>query len=119
MAGSVRVALAGHDHPDQLAVDGLQLLEGRLQGAEDFARDQLVPGIRDPLGCRIEGDGHGPAGAAAAATPDVMTVAEAAAYLKVSATDVQALITGGQVKAKQIGSEFRVSKKALNDFLAS
>ncbi len=60
-----------------------------------------------------------PAAAAAAATPDVMTVAEAAAYLKVSATDVQALITDGQIKAKQIGSDFRISKKVLDDFLAS
>ena len=59
------------------------------------------------------------AAAAAAATPDVMTVAEAAAYLKVSPADVQALITGGQVKAKQIGTDFRISKKVLDDFLAS
>ena len=59
------------------------------------------------------------AAAAPAATPDVMTVAEAAAYLKVSPADVQALITGGQVKAKQIGSDFRISKKVLDDFLAS
>ena len=59
------------------------------------------------------------AAAAPAATPDVMTVAEAAAYLKVSPADVQALITGGQVKAKQIGTDYRISKKALDDFLAS
>ena len=57
--------------------------------------------------------------AAAAATPDVMTVAEAAAYLKVTPADVQALITGGQVKAKQIGSDYRISKKVLDGFLAS
>ena len=48
-----------------------------------------------------------------------MTLAEAAAYLKVDAADVQALITAGQVKAKQIGSEYRISKKALDDFLSS
>ena len=60
-----------------------------------------------------------PAAAAAAATPDVMTVAEAAAYLKVSPTDIQTLISSGQVKAKQIGSDFRISKKVLDDFLAS
>jgi excisionase family DNA binding protein len=59
------------------------------------------------------------AAAAAAATPDVMTLTEAAAYLKVSSADVQSLITSGQVKAKQIGSEFRISRKALDDFLAS
>ena len=51
--------------------------------------------------------------------PEVMTLAEAAAYLKVDAADVQALITSGQVKAKQIGSEYRISKKALDDFLSA
>ena len=57
--------------------------------------------------------------AAAAAAPDVMTLAEAAAYLKVGEADVQSLIDSNQVKAKQIGAEFRISKKALDDFLAS
>jgi excisionase family DNA binding protein len=60
-----------------------------------------------------------PAGGAAAPAPDVMTLAEAAAYLKVGAADIQSLITSGQVKAKQIGTEYRISKKALDDFLAS
>jgi excisionase family DNA binding protein len=59
-----------------------------------------------------------PAGAAAAA-PAVMTLAEAATYLRVSPADVQTLITSGQVKAKQIGSDYRISKKALDDFLTS
>jgi len=57
--------------------------------------------------------------AASAAAPSVMTLAEAAAYLKVNPADVQALITSGQVKAKQIGSDYRIAKKALDDFLAS
>jgi excisionase family DNA binding protein len=59
------------------------------------------------------------AGAGAAAAPEVMNVNEAAAYLKVSPQDIQGLITSGQVKAKQIGAEYRISKKALDDFLAS
>ena len=62
--------------------------------------------------------GAAPAGGAAAAAPDVMTLAEAAAYLKVAPADVQSLISSGQVKAKQIGSEYRISKKALDAFLA-
>lgn len=61
----------------------------------------------------------GAAGAAPAATPDVMTLAEAAAYLKVGPADIESLISSGQIKAKQIGSDFRISKKALDDFLAS
>ena len=54
-----------------------------------------------------------------AATPDVMNLTEAAAYLKVGEADVQGLIDSGQVKAKKIGSEYRIAKKALDDFLAS
>jgi excisionase family DNA binding protein len=57
------------------------------------------------------------AGAAAAAVPDVMTLAEAASYLKVSEADVQGLIDGGEIKAKKIGTSFRISKKVLDDFL--
>jgi excisionase family DNA binding protein len=51
--------------------------------------------------------------------PEVMTTQEAAAYLKVTEADVLAMIQGGQVKAKQIGTAYRISKKALDEFLAS
>jgi len=54
-----------------------------------------------------------------AAVPDVMNLAEAAAYLKVGEGDVLELISSGQVKAKKIGSEYRIARKALDDFLAS
>lgn len=54
---------------------------------------------------------------AAAAVPDVMTVAEAAAYLKAKEQDVVALIDGGELKAKKIGSEYRISKSALDAYL--
>jgi excisionase family DNA binding protein len=60
-----------------------------------------------------------PAAGRPAAAPDVMTLAEAAAYLKVSEADVRSLISSGQVKARQIGAEYRISKKALDDFLAA
>jgi excisionase family DNA binding protein len=52
-------------------------------------------------------------------TPEVMTPAEAAAYLKVSEADVMSMIQGGQLKAKQMGTSYRISKKALDDFLNS
>jgi len=64
-----------------------------------------------PAGGGAPSGGTGPA-------PEVMTLAEAAAYLKVDAADVQGLITSGQIKAKQIGSEYRISKKALDAFLS-
>ena len=57
------------------------------------------------------------AGGAAASAPAVMTLAEAASYLKVGESDVQALIDAGEVKAKKIGTQYRISKKALDAFL--
>lgn len=60
-----------------------------------------------------------PAAPAAAATPAVMTLEEAAAYLKVSAADVQAAIDAGDLKAKKIGAQYRIAKDAIDAYLAS
>ena len=57
--------------------------------------------------------------AAAASTPAVMTLEEAAAYLKVSTADVQAAIEAGELKAKKIGSQYRIAKDAIDAYLAS
>jgi excisionase family DNA binding protein len=59
-----------------------------------------------------------PQPAAAQATPDVMTLEEAAAYLKVAPADVQSLIDSGELKARQIGSQYRISKSVIDEFLA-
>lgn len=64
--------------------------------------------------------GQAPAAAsssAAPAMPDVMTPSEAAAFLKVSEEDVLAAINAGDLKARKIGSAFRISKEALQEFL--
>lgn len=62
-----------------------------------------------------------PAAAAtpSAATPSVMTLEEAAAYLKVSTADVEAAINAGDLKARKIGSQYRIAKEAIDAFLAS
>jgi excisionase family DNA binding protein len=49
--------------------------------------------------------------------PDVMTPSEAASFLKVSEEDVIAAINAGELKARKIGSAYRVSKDSLQDFL--
>jgi excisionase family DNA binding protein len=73
--------------------------------------------------------GAGAAGAAAAqptppsggtpsgGTPDVMTPAEAAAILRVSEEDVLAAITAGDLKARKLGTAYRISKEALDSFM--
>jgi excisionase family DNA binding protein len=63
--------------------------------------------------------GQPPAGGApSGAAPSVMTPAEAATYLRVSEEDVVAAITAGELKAKKIGNAYRISKEALDQYLA-
>ena len=57
--------------------------------------------------------------AAEAAAPDVMTLSEAAAYLRVGEEDILEAIKSGDLKAKKIGSSYRVSKEAVDEFLSS
>lgn len=85
-------------------------------------------GIGNVLGGALQGmtgnqgrqpGGEGQGGAApAAGAPSVMTPAEAAQYLRVSEEDVIAAITAGDLKAKKIGNAYRISKDALDAFLA-
>ncbi len=63
-----------------------------------------------------QGGGDAPSGGG---MPDVMTPTEAAAILRVSEEDVIAAITAGDLKAKKLGNAYRISKKALEDFLSS
>jgi len=52
-----------------------------------------------------------------AGIPDVMTPAEAAGILRVSEEDVLAAINSGDLKAKKLGSAYRISKESLEAFL--
>jgi excisionase family DNA binding protein len=56
--------------------------------------------------------------AQSAGTPDVMTPAQAAEILQVSPEDVIAAIEAGDLKARKIGSAYRISKSNLDEFLA-
>lgn len=55
----------------------------------------------------------------AVGSPAIMTLDEAAAYLRVSVADVQAIIDSGDLKAKKIGSQYRISKEAVDAYLGS
>jgi excisionase family DNA binding protein len=59
------------------------------------------------------------AAAAAAGVPDIMTLSEAAAYIRVGEEDILAIIKSGELKAKKIGTSYRISKKAIDEYLAS
>ena len=87
-------------------------------------------GVGSVISSSLQGmTGAGAAGAAAAqptppssgtpsgGSPDVMTPAEAAAILRVSEEDVMAAITAGDLKARKLGSAYRISKEALDTFM--
>jgi len=64
-----------------------------------------------------------PAGAGGSAQTgtaiDLMSPAEAATLLGVTENDVLAALTDGSLKAKKIGSTYRISRQAIDDFLKS
>jgi excisionase family DNA binding protein len=55
--------------------------------------------------------------AAGGGMPAVMTPSEAAGILRVAEEDVIAAIEAGDLKAKKLGSAYRISKAALEEFL--
>jgi excisionase family DNA binding protein len=60
----------------------------------------------------------GPAAGAAAPAVDLLGPADVAKVLGVSEEDVMAVISSGELKAKKIGSSYRVTRAALDAYLA-
>ena len=58
-----------------------------------------------------------PAGNAAAAPGEVLTLAEAAAYLRLSEADVLRGVHAQGLPARQLGAEWRFSRSAIQDWL--
>jgi excisionase family DNA binding protein len=75
--------------------------------------NQSLQGMTGAQGQGQQGGGTAPA----AGMPDVMTPSEAAQILKVAEEDVIAAIDAGDLKARKLGKAYRISKKALQDFL--
>lgn len=65
-----------------------------------------------------QGQGGQQQAAGGAAAAGVMTLEEAAAYLKVTPADVEAIINSGDLKARKIGEQYRISKEAIDAYLA-
>ncbi|MEN8098269.1 MAG: SPFH domain-containing protein [Chloroflexota bacterium] len=82
-------------------------------GAGMAIAQQMTKGISDAQTQPSEVAGA----AAAAAIPAVMTPAQAAAYLQVSEADILQLVTEGNLKAKKVGSVYRISRTAIDAFL--
>lgn len=57
------------------------------------------------------------AAASGGGMPDVMTPAQAAVFVQVTEADIVAAIEAGDLKARKIGSAYRISKANLEEFL--
>ena len=69
-------------------------------------------------GAASAGAGQPPSGdQSGGGMPDVMTPSEAASALRVSEEDVVAAIQAGDLKARKLGSAYRISRDSLNEFL--
>jgi hypothetical protein len=58
-----------------------------------------------------------PAAAPAAGLPQLLSPADAATALGVTEADVLASLDAGDLKGKKIGSQWRITRAALDDFL--
>jgi excisionase family DNA binding protein len=59
----------------------------------------------------------GPGASAGGAAPEILTPADVARVLGVSEADVIATLDAGELKGKKIGSAYRVTRAALDEFL--
>lgn len=84
---------------------------GQIMG-QALQQGMQPPAQQPPAPTSPAPTGGGPA-------PDVMTPAQAASYLQVSEADVLQMINDGQLKAKKLGTSFRIAKSVLDDFLKS
>lgn len=87
-------------------------------------------GLGNMMAGMFSGMGQQPAGAGQAqpaaptaegpkTVPDIMGVTEAAEYLGVAVEDVVELCNSGELKAKKIGSQYRISKAAIDAYMNS
>jgi excisionase family DNA binding protein len=58
------------------------------------------------------------AAGASGAMPDVMTPAQAAAFVQVTEADIVAAIEAGDLKARKIGTAYRITRTSLEEFLS-
>jgi excisionase family DNA binding protein len=82
-----------------------------------IAQEMMKQGIANPNAAPTPAVAGGTAPAAPAA-PDLMAPGDIAKRLGVSEADVMAIIESGELKAKKIGTSYRVTRTALESYLA-
>jgi excisionase family DNA binding protein len=81
---------------------GMAAMQSMQQQQQQMQPQQQMPQQQAPAGGEV---------------PSVMTPAQAAAIVQVSEDDIMAAIEAGDLKARKIGSSYRISKANLDEFL--
>lgn len=98
-----------------MANTAAQLGAGLAMGQQMMA---AMGGLNTPQGTPAAG-GPPPLPAAGAGLPELLTPADVAQALGVSEADVLATLADGSLKGKKIGTTWRVTRSALDEFLKS
>jgi excisionase family DNA binding protein len=86
--------------------------------AQQIIQQQGVPGGAPPAGAGAAPGAGAPAAAnTGAGIPELMNPADVAKVLGVTEADVISTIEAGELKAKKIGTAYRVTRAALDEFL--
>jgi excisionase family DNA binding protein len=96
----------------QMAV-GMAMAQQMINQPGGILGGQATPGVQAPAGAASA------TAMAAAAAPDLLTPAQVAQLLGVAETDVMASLAKGDLKGKQIGTQWRVTRAAVDQFLHS
>jgi excisionase family DNA binding protein len=98
-----------------------QGMESGTSGAGSAATEMAIGLAMAQQMMQQQGGALGPSPVAAppAATTELLSPGDVANYLKVSEGDVLASIEAGDLKAKKIGSTYRITRAALDQFLQS
>ncbi len=116
-------ALAAAENPSggNLGELGIGMMGLSAMQQQQLIQQQMQQQMQQQQGQPGQGQQQAPAAGAGGteALPPVMTPEQAAAILQVSEADVMAAINAGDLKARKIGESYRISKAAMEEFLAS
>ncbi|TMG84970.1 MAG: helix-turn-helix domain-containing protein [Betaproteobacteria bacterium] len=102
----------GNGGPGGMAAEmavGMAMAQQMMNRTGGILGPQSTPGVEAPTS----------ASGSAAAAPELMTPAQVAQILGVGESDVIASLDSGDIKGKKIGSQWRVTKAAVDQFLHS
>jgi excisionase family DNA binding protein len=105
-----------------MAASAAQLGAGVAMGqqiAQAFSAGQTPPAVAGPGSGSPPPASSTPSATAISGLPDLMSPADAAKALGVSESDVLTALGDGSLKGKKIGSAWRITRSALDEFLKS